>query len=344
MIYNECFPSRIQSTGIANNRYPLPGSKNATMPRKPLWIILGSGFLTFLMSTGLTYWWATSSPTNSHARSVGNNPPPPVEETRASTGNPPDTQALSPRNWEAFLEYEGERVSMLGIKKKYAETVVNVRRGPGMEFRVVATSPGGELLIRLDRFNEWYRARLPDGTIGWIHKSLVRLLNVPRPVYRKIQKDLPPLRKSTLATIPGGFFQHNRVKVTRSIVNLRRGPGTQFEIAGRAYRYERLRLMAKQRRWYRVKSPAGYAGWVREDLVKPIWIRSRSEQEKLTIKTARVRLGPQFQFREQSRTTSVQDVRELESNPPWHQVRFPDGNIGWIHEQELIQSPQDRTE
>lgn len=233
---------------------------------------------------------------------------------------------------------------MLGVRKEYEQTVVNVRAGPGTDYDVVATPAGGHLLLRMDRFNEWHRVRLGGGQLGWIHESLVRELKVPEPVYVRFKEDLPPLRESTRATIPDNFFDHNRLKVTRRVVNLRRGPGTQFKIVGRAYRYERLRVLAKQHRWFRVIAPSGFEAWVREDLVKPVWVSAPDDRRDLVLRDARIRFGPRYQFREQRVLSDTTTVKELETAGSWHMVHLEDGTIGWVHEDEVIRSLPVRTE
>jgi hypothetical protein len=49
----------------------------------------------------------------------------------------------------------------------------NLREGPGLEFRVVATLPTGTKLIGLSRKDQWVRVRDEKGVAGWVFKALV---------------------------------------------------------------------------------------------------------------------------------------------------------------------------
>jgi uncharacterized protein YgiM (DUF1202 family) len=52
--------------------------------------------------------------------------------------------------------------------------LVNVRAGPGMEYRVRAQVPRDEPAVELAREGEWVRLKLTDAaTEGWIHQSLL---------------------------------------------------------------------------------------------------------------------------------------------------------------------------
>ena len=49
----------------------------------------------------------------------------------------------------------------------------NLREGPGLEFRVVATLPAGTKLVGLSRKDQWVRVREEKGVAGWVFKALV---------------------------------------------------------------------------------------------------------------------------------------------------------------------------
>ena len=49
----------------------------------------------------------------------------------------------------------------------------NLRDGPGLEFRVLATLPSGTRLIGLSRKDQWVRVRDEKGVAGWVFKALV---------------------------------------------------------------------------------------------------------------------------------------------------------------------------
>lgn len=257
-----------------------------------------------------------------------------LETTQATSESRTDSVSLTPQNWEAFLNYEGTRKRMLGVEKKYPS--VNLRSGPGMEHPILSTPSGGSLLKPLDRVGNWYRCRLRDGTLGWIHKSIIRVLRVPEPIYREFEQNLPPLKRSTKERIPDELKKHSRVKIRVNKVNLRRGPGTQFNVIGQLYKFQEARLLGKQKKWYRVKTPTGSTGWVYDELVQPVWRIKKSSQPAVKINTDDLRMGPEYQFRKpippmESHITA----RLLERQQPWFLVKINEKNIGWVHEKEI---------
>ena len=52
--------------------------------------------------------------------------------------------------------------------------VVNIRKGPGSKFTIVAHARKGVVLEQLDKSDGWFKVRLPDGKIGWIYSKLVK--------------------------------------------------------------------------------------------------------------------------------------------------------------------------
>ncbi|MFB6347514.1 MAG: SH3 domain-containing protein [bacterium] len=253
-----------------------------------------------------------------------------------------DTNQLSPDNWEAFLEYDGERRRMLGVKKNYDG--VNFRTGPSTTHSIQKTPGGGTLLMPIDRITNWFRARTRNGNIGWIHKSVIRELEVPKPIFDRFQKDLPSLKESTKKLIPEDFQKHNRVKVLESKVNLRQGPGTQFATAGRVYKYEELRLMGKDGDWFRVKTVNGTLGWVSSELVEVIWKTPVEEQKPVKITVSDPRMSPEFQFNQPKKLDTPLKASLLEIQHPWVLVKIDETTIGWVHNKELTESIQSLTE
>jgi curli biogenesis system outer membrane secretion channel CsgG len=50
---------------------------------------------------------------------------------------------------------------------------INVRTGPGKDYPLLTTVEGGLKAKAIGKQGEWYQLQLPDGRIGWVHKSLV---------------------------------------------------------------------------------------------------------------------------------------------------------------------------
>ncbi|MBL8144829.1 MAG: SH3 domain-containing protein [Anaerolineae bacterium] len=152
---------------------------------------------------------------------------------------------------------------------------LNVRSGPGPQFSVITTVPGGAQLPVLG-FNEdasWYLVTTPAGN-GWIYAAFT----VGRGDFRFVPVvNIQVLQNSavnpngTLA-IPGGAgvvtapipeLDPGRVVVNTGNLNVRSGPGPQFSILGSVPGGTVLPVdgVTPDNAWFLVSSPFG-AGWV----------------------------------------------------------------------------------
>lgn len=152
---------------------------------------------------------------------------------------------------------------------------LNVRSGPGPQFSVITTVPGGAQLPVLG-FNEdasWYLVTTPAGN-GWIYAAFT----VGRGDFRYVPVvNIQVLQNSvvnpngTLA-IPGSAgtvsapipeLDPGRVVVNTGNLNVRSGPGPQFSILGSVPGGTVLPVdgVTPDNAWFLVSSPFG-AGWV----------------------------------------------------------------------------------
>lgn len=307
-------------------------------------VLLVGAFLCLLSGVG-GYYWArppAETPSSQRTETTAAAETPSPDSPDSSSDTQLDTATLSPDDWELFTRYEGERERMLGVKKQYE--AVNLRGGPGNNFPSITTVRGGSLLFVLDRMNQWFRARTENGTVGWIHRPLVRQLRIPQPVVERIRDELPSMRWSIKSQIPDSFRSHNRLEVREARVNLRQGPGRQFGLVGHAYRHQELRLLAREGDWYRIETVHGRTAWVMHTLVRPLWITEPSERRKIRFRNAGLRNGPHFQFQEPDPVSPDQPVPVLEEREGWLLVRLDQDRIGWLHESEVTQGNPPRTD
>jgi SH3-like domain-containing protein len=81
--------------------------------------------------------------------------------------------------WYQIADFEGDRGWMhKSLLKKIPSvivkaTLVNVREGPGKNFKVVFQAEKGVSMRLMERKKSWMKVKHADGDVGWIHKSLV---------------------------------------------------------------------------------------------------------------------------------------------------------------------------
>ncbi len=296
--------------------------------KRPLFIIFISGLIAFAVSFSGGYYWATSPAEEAEDKQVAALDDSPGDKDKTEDEEPQYDEPTMD-DWASFINYEGDRVEMLGVKREYSQ--VNMRRGPATEYEIVKTPAGGSLLGPLDIFEGWFRARYLDGTVGWIHRSLVRQIRAPKTIAEEFRQDLPPLKESVREKMPTDFFNKTNVEVNAERVNLRQGAGIQFTITGRAYSHQVFRLLARKEDWVYVQTHLGNVGWLHADYVK---INRPASPELSPVEVAEANIWPNRdqQFRPLVRIESPQQLTVLEQESGWLLVETDDGNIGWFNQ------------
>lgn len=109
---------------------------------------------------------------------------------------------------------------------------------------------------------DWLKINLPDGRSGFLAKKEARLegAKAPSPATQAVPAAAP---KAALDTAKAG----STVAISEEVVNLRSGPGTDYDRLTSLPRGERLTVIGQASGWYQVKTSAGMTAWVRGDLV-----------------------------------------------------------------------------
>lgn len=114
-------------------------------------------------------------------------------------------------------------------------STLNMRSGPSTNTEVLWELQRGYPLQVVQRKNRWVQVRDFEGDTGWVAASLT------------------------------GRTPHHIVKVNNA--NVRKGPGTQHRIVGKANYGELLRTKEKRGSWVRVERTTGDIGWISKKLL-----------------------------------------------------------------------------
>jgi N-acetylmuramoyl-L-alanine amidase len=172
--------------------------------------------------------------------------------------------------WPLTPAWAGEKGIVTG-------SVVNVRKGPGLNFAVVAKAQAGQEVETLEKSGDWLKVRLNSGgTEGWVHKSLVQINTGQK-----------------------------TVKVTGSTVNIRKGPGAGYAKVGQVRSGTLLVVSDEKNGWYLVQAPGGVKGWIAGwyTVVEPVAVQSGTIPEQngrqyitVTTEVLNVRSGPDTEY------------------------------------------------
>jgi N-acetylmuramoyl-L-alanine amidase len=177
---------------------------------------------------------------------------------------------------------------------------LNVRSGPGTTHSVLTQIDRGTVVMAVDSSNAWVRIILPDGTAGWISSQ-----------YTKIYL---PLRYAVIDV---------------SLLNVRSGPGTNYDITTRLSRNTAVAVLQEQSSWLLVLLPEGGQGWLSGEFTQPANFRG---YVSVTASTLNLRGGPGtgFPVVEQLPLGEVLAVLARESG--WLRVARLNGRLGWVSE------------
>lgn len=117
---------------------------------------------------------------------------------------------------------------------------VNLRSGPGKKYIVKWEYGDGFPLVVIKKKGRWVKVKDFEGDQGWIHKNLL----VDKP--------------------------HMIVKANRNqnqSVNIRKQPGTQAKIVGKAYYGVVFSTLKQKSGWVHVKHNTGLEGWIKRSLL-----------------------------------------------------------------------------
>lgn len=130
-------------------------------------------------------------------------------------------------------------------KAVVVEDHVNLRKGPGTSYGVVAQLGLGTQLQILQRQAGWAQVSTQRGTTGWVLDDY--------------------LGKGTSAVAPAP--EGVAANVIEDGANLRAGPGTGYRSYGTLAADTQVVVLARQDEWYRVRSARGTIGWIATELI-----------------------------------------------------------------------------
>jgi SH3-like domain-containing protein len=117
---------------------------------------------------------------------------------------------------------------------------VNLRKGPSTQYPIVWELGKGFPLRVIGSQGNWFKVSDFESDVGWIYKNLV-------------------------SKKPHLIVQTN--KDSRARINIRSGPGTKYEIVGKAEYGVVFETLKRGDGWVKVRHEKGLTGWVKRNLL-----------------------------------------------------------------------------
>ncbi len=210
-------------------------------------------------------------------------------------------------------------------------SVVNVRSGPGLNHSLVTRVAAGDKLALVTTEHDWYKVRLADNRMGWVANWLGQIVEP----------------QSTAMDKPPSLLGKGRV--TGTYVNVRSGPGLNFEQVHRVHQGQEIVLLSKDGDWFQIQLAGQRTGWIAGWLV---------ELESSEQKATQEQVGQSFQESNQSSSANKMAVtlvdninarggagtthpvlqtlamgesyRVIQQEQDWLQIQLSNDRAGWV--------------
>lgn len=141
---------------------------------------------------------------------------------------------------------------------------LNVRSGPGSDNSLVGQASFGKEFQIITSSNDsegkvWHQVTLDNGQTGWLAGWLVNLTD--------------KFSHEPNTNWDNSENQKQRAIVTGNVVNIRKGPGTSYDVSHKSNLGDILEILDKNNNWYYVKTTSGIVGWITGDYISVQSIR-----------------------------------------------------------------------
>lgn len=115
-----------------------------------------------------------------------------------------------------------------------------------------------------------------------------------------------------------------RVSVESDRLNVRSGPGTQYEVLWQAEKNYPLEVVEEKGNWVHFKDFEGYEGWVYKPLL------GKKKTVVIKVYKANIRKGPGTDNPVVFTAEKGTPFEVLGMKDNWYQIRHSDGDSGWV--------------
>ncbi len=189
---------------------------------------------------------------------------------------------------------------------------LNFRLGPGTQFWSMDLLEEGTNFDILAKKSGWYLVELDDGSTGWVYSG-----------YISTSGDSGSLDIDGIGTL----------EVTASNLNIRMGPGLNYQRFDTLPQGTEARILAEESGWLLIKLNYGSTGWVDSTYTRTLeGLENESHNPGVTVDVSRLnlRLGPGTQYWSRSLLSSGTQLSILGEKNDWFLVELSDGSMGWV--------------
>ncbi|MBS3899480.1 MAG: SH3 domain-containing protein [Dethiobacter sp.] len=233
---------------------------------------------------------------------------------------------------------------------------LNVRSGPDTTFNRIAGITLGTVLPVIHSQGNWHQLRLSSGQAGWVFSAHVTV-SAANPTNIAPSPAVPP--SPTPAPSPSPTLNQRNGTVNHFALPLRSGPDVTFNAVTTLPPQTQVTILQTQGRWHQVRLTTGQIGWVfaqyiliNEASPTPLPAPSpipqpaplpapvpapiaNTQNGTVTMAALPLRSGPDVSFQAITTLGLNSQLAILRTQGNWHEVRLPDGQVGWVFAQHI---------
>ncbi len=130
---------------------------------------------------------------------------------------------------------------------------LNVRKGAGLEYGIIAQAAKGSKVTLLNSTSQWYEVKFENGKVGWVSSAYITV--------KSAQTSEKPISQVEVTS-------YKTKVVAVNTLNLRAAYNTQSAILAKLAKGTKVSVLEDQKGWCKVKLENGKTGWVSADYIK----------------------------------------------------------------------------
>lgn len=212
---------------------------------------------------------------------------------------------------------------------------VSVRKSPSTSSAKVATVDKGRTAAIVGRTEGWVKVKFSGGTVGYVRRDLIA------PVYGTAAKKVVASAQTKKPVI-----QASAVKIAKPSVIVRKSPSTSSAKVATVPQGKVATILGRTPEWLKVKFAGGTVGYVRRDMISPVYGKSSSKPlyaktgEKINyIHTSLVKINTDNVTIRKAPATDGKKITQVDKGTvativgrsgAWYKLKFQYGTIGYV--------------
>ncbi|HAT4186711.1 TPA: SH3 domain-containing protein [Clostridium perfringens] len=157
------------------------------------------------------------------------------------------------------------------------QSFLNIRKGPGTNYGKIGQLHQGGKVSVVAKNGDWYKIKV-GSDYGYVNKDFIKIVAW---LDENIQEG------STSSDIT--YTEVGEVVNVQSFLNVRKGPGTNYESVGQLHQGNKVNIVSKSGDWYRISSPM--FGYVHKNFISVVSNKNSENIKNPSIKTFNEKLA-----------------------------------------------------